>query len=75
MAITWKTRNLRSLFSLKNKSDYKSCVVCSSRYIGETKRTLPSLIVEVGGKGGLLNREVGILLQIYRLGGGGGDNK
>ena len=32
-------------------------------------RTLPNLIV---GEGGLLSRGVGILLQIYRL---GGDNK
>ena len=44
MVITWKTRNIRSLFPLKDKNDYKSCVVykadcsCGSRYIGETKR-------------------------------------
>ena len=44
MAITWKTRNIRSLFPLKDKNDYKSCVFykgdCSygSCYIGETKR-------------------------------------
>ena len=42
--VTWKTRNIRSLFSLKDKNDYKSCVIykgdcsCGSRYIGETKR-------------------------------------
>ena len=44
MVITWKTRNIRSLLTLKEKNDYKSCVVykrdcsCGSRYIGETKR-------------------------------------
>ena len=44
MVITWKTRNIRSLFPLKDKNDYKSCVIykgdcsCGSRYIGETKR-------------------------------------
>ena len=44
MVITWKTRNIRFLFSLKDKNDYKSFVVykgdcsCGSRYIGETKR-------------------------------------
>ena len=43
MVITWKTRNIRSLFPLKDKNDYKSCVMykgdcsCGSRYIGETK--------------------------------------
>ena len=43
MVITWKTRNIRSLFPLKDKNDYKSCVIykgdcsCGSRYIGETK--------------------------------------
>ena len=26
MVMTWKTRNIRSLFPLKDKSDYKSCV-------------------------------------------------
>ena len=42
--MTWKSRNMRSLFPLKDKNDYKSCVThkgnCSygSRYIGETKR-------------------------------------
>ena len=40
----WKTRNIRSLFPLKDKNDYKSCAIyigvcsCGSRYIGETKR-------------------------------------
>ena len=35
---------MRSLFHLKDKNDYESCVIykghcsCSSRYIGETKR-------------------------------------
>ena len=35
---------MRSLFPLKDKNDYKSCVIykgdcsCGSRYIGETKR-------------------------------------
>ena len=44
MVITWKTRNRRSLFPLKYKNNYKSCVIykgecsCVSRYIGETKR-------------------------------------
>ena len=44
IVITWKTRNIRSLFPLKDKNDYKSCVIykgdcsCGSRYIGETKR-------------------------------------
>ena len=44
MVITWKTRNIRPLFPLKDKSNYKSCVIykgdcyCGSRYIGETKR-------------------------------------
>ena len=43
MVITWKTRNIRSLFPLKDKNDYKSCVIykgdcsCGSRYVGETK--------------------------------------
>ena len=43
MAITWKTGNIRSLFLIKDKNDYKSCVIykgdcsCGSRYIGETK--------------------------------------
>ena len=37
MVITWKTRNLRSLFPLKDKNDYNSCVIykgdgsCGSR--------------------------------------------
>ena len=44
MVITWKTRNIRSLFPLKDKCDYKSCVIykgdcsCGSRCIGETTR-------------------------------------
>ena len=44
MVITWKSRNMRSLFPLKNKNDYKSCAIykgdcsCGSRYIGETER-------------------------------------
>ena len=44
MVITLKTRNIRSLFPLKGKNDYKSCVIykgdcfCGSRYIGESKR-------------------------------------
>ena len=44
IVITWKTRNIRSLFPLKDKTDYKPCVIykgdcsCGSRYIGETKR-------------------------------------
>ena len=43
MVITWKTRNIRSLFPLKDKNDYKSCVIykgdcsCGSHYIGQTK--------------------------------------
>ena len=41
---TWKTRNIRSLFPLKDKNDCKLCVTykgdcsCGSRYIIETKR-------------------------------------
>ena len=44
MVITCKTRNIRSLFPLKDKNDYKSCVnykgdcFCGSCYFGETKR-------------------------------------
>ena len=44
MVITRKTRNIPSLFPLKDKNDYKSFVIykgdcsCGSRYIGETKR-------------------------------------
>ena len=44
MVITRKTRNIWSLFPLKEKNDYKSCVIykgdysCGSRYIAETKR-------------------------------------
>ena len=44
MVIRWKTRNMQYLFPLKDKNDYKSCVIhkgdcsCGSRYIGETKR-------------------------------------
>ena len=44
MVIMWKTRNIRSLFPLKDKNDYKSCIIykgyysCGSRYICETKR-------------------------------------
>ena len=45
LVITWKTRNIRSLFPLKDENDYKSCVVykgdcsCGSHYIRETKRS------------------------------------
>ena len=44
MVITWKTRNIGSLFALKDKNNYKSFVICrgdcscGSRYIGETER-------------------------------------
>ena len=44
MVIMWETRNIRSLFPLNDKNNYKSCVIykgdCSrgSCYIGETKR-------------------------------------
>ena len=44
VVITWQTRNIRSLFPLKDKNSHKSCVIfnadcsCGSRYIGETKR-------------------------------------
>ena len=35
MIITWKTKNIGSFFSLKDKNNYKSCVIykrdCSSR--------------------------------------------
>ena len=40
IVITWKTRNMRSLFALKDKKDYKSCAIynedcsCGLRYIG-----------------------------------------
>ena len=43
MVITRKTRNIRSLFPLKDKDDYKSCVIykedCSygPHYYGETR--------------------------------------
>ena len=42
--ITWKARTIRSLLPLKNKSDYKSCVIykgdcsCGSRYTGENSK-------------------------------------
>ena len=41
---TWKTRNIRSLFPLKDKNDYKFCTIyigdcsCGSSYIGGTNR-------------------------------------
>ena len=44
IVITWKARNTQSLFSLKDKNDFKLCVIykcdcfCGSRYIGEIKR-------------------------------------
>ena len=44
IVIAWKTRNIRSLFPLKDKNHYKSCVIykddcsCILRYFGETKR-------------------------------------
>ena len=44
IVVTWKTRNIRSVFPLKDKNDYKLCVIykgncsCGSRYISETKR-------------------------------------
>ena len=44
MVITWKTRNIRSLFPLKEKSDDKLSLIingdcsCGSRCIGEAKR-------------------------------------
>ena len=43
IVITWKTRNIWSLFPLKDKNKYKSCVIykggcsCGLPYIGETK--------------------------------------
>ena len=43
MVVTWKTRNIQSLFPLKDKNNYKSCFIykgvcsCVSRYTGETK--------------------------------------
>ena len=43
MVITWKTRNIQSFFPLKDKSNYKLCVIhkgdcsCGSHYTGETK--------------------------------------
>ena len=44
MVIMWRTRNIQSLLPLKDKNDYKSCVIykevcsCGSHCIGETKR-------------------------------------
>ena len=44
MVITWKTKNIPSLFPLKGKNDYISFVIykghcsCGSRYFGENKR-------------------------------------
>ena len=44
MVITWKARNIRSLFLLKDKNDYKLCAIykgncsCDSCHIGETRR-------------------------------------
>ena len=44
MVMTWKTRNIRSLFPLKDKIDCKLCVIykgdcsCGSRYVSEIKR-------------------------------------
>ena len=44
MVIVWKTRNIRSLFPLNDKNNYKSYVIYKgdcfrgSRYICETKR-------------------------------------
>ena len=44
LVIIWKTRKIRTLFPLKDKNDYQSCVIykgicsCGSCYIGETKR-------------------------------------
>ena len=44
MVIIWKTRNIRSLFHLKDQNDCKSCVIykencsCGSHYTGEAKR-------------------------------------
>ena len=41
--ITWKTRNIQSLLPLKDKNDYKLCVIykgdcsCGSHYTGETQ--------------------------------------
>ena len=43
IVIMWKTRNIQPLFPLKDKNDYKSCIIykgdfsCGSCYIGETK--------------------------------------
>ena len=43
MVITWKTRNIGSLFPLKDKNGYRLYVIykgdcsCGSHYIGETK--------------------------------------
>ena len=44
VVITRKSRNIRSLFTLKDKNDYKSCIInkgdcsCGSYYTGEAKR-------------------------------------
>ena len=42
--IIWNTRNIRSLFSLKDRVEHMSCVIyegtcsCGEKYIGETNR-------------------------------------
>ena len=42
--IIWNTRNIRSLFALKNRVEHVSCVIyegtcsCGEKYIGETNR-------------------------------------
>ena len=44
VAIKWVTRKVKSLFSLKDKNPYPSCVIyegicnCGENYIGETVR-------------------------------------
>ena len=44
VAIKWVTRKVKSLFSLKDKNPYRSCVIyegifnCGENYIGETVR-------------------------------------
>ena len=46
IAIKWKTRQIKSLFPLKDKNPHPSCkiyegeCICGSKYIGETKRNV-----------------------------------
>ena len=45
LIVLWSTRNIKSLFPLKNKVAHRSCIIyerkcsCKLYYIGETKRS------------------------------------